>query len=459
MKTGPSNHSVADSVMAPRISGSSWLGKGSWAILDQGLISSSNFLIGILLARWLLPEQYGAYALAFEIFSLLAVSYQAMILEPMAVFGSSAYGNRPREYMGTLLWAHFGLAFAIMIVLGISSWVAFEPGASSHLGQALGGVAIAAPCVLLLRLARQGFYLRLAPKAAAFGAAVYCSIVLGGLFAVYRWGRLDVFSAFLLMGIASLITSVVLLPRLGPVLGLGLRSLDEISRRHWVYGRWALASSVLISSPWEIQYASLSIFSGMAAIGDLKALLNFYVPVSQTLAAFSLLSLPYASRVYNRGGTAGIRRLTQRLYWTYSGATIAYWIVIVLFRKTIISSFYGGKYVGVADLVPWLALASVLTSLSMVQTTCLRAIQSPASVFIAYCACSAVALILGVPAAWLFGLRGAVFAVVASSATAVVSGFILLRRRTRAASRISSLVANSHPMPAAFEATQPFGPA
>jgi O-antigen/teichoic acid export membrane protein len=441
--------------MAPRIDRRAWLGKGFWAILDQGLISSSNFLIGILLARWLLPEQYGAFALAFEIFLLLALSYQAMISEPMAVFGSSANEKRAREYMGTLLWGHFGLASAIMIVLGISSWVAFKLGASYQLGQALGGVAIAAPCVLLLRLARQGFYIKLAPKAAVFGAAGYCAIVLVGLFAVYQWGRLSAFSAFLLMGIASLVTSVILLRRLRPVLRLRLRSLGEISRRHWVYGRWALASSVLVSSPWNVQYASLSIFSGMAATGALKALLNFYVPVTQTMVAFGLLSLPYASRVYNKEGTTGIRRLAQRLYWTYSGATIAYWILIVPFRELIISSFYSGKYVGVADLIPWLALASVLSSVGMVQAICLRAIQSPASVFVAYCACSAVALIVGVPATWVFGLRGAVYGVVSSSVAAVLAGFILLRRRTRAGSSISSLVANARPIPGALAATQP----
>src|ERR1041385_6143479 len=45
-----------------------WVTRGTLAVLDQGLISGSNFLIGILLARWLLPAQYGAYGLAFEIF-------------------------------------------------------------------------------------------------------------------------------------------------------------------------------------------------------------------------------------------------------------------------------------------------------------------------------------------------------------------------------------------------------
>src|SRR5580692_6677487 len=39
-----------------------WIAKGGLAIADYGLISGSNFLLGVLLARWLSPEHYGAYA-------------------------------------------------------------------------------------------------------------------------------------------------------------------------------------------------------------------------------------------------------------------------------------------------------------------------------------------------------------------------------------------------------------
>src|SRR5271170_1290937 len=67
-----------------------WITKGGLAILDQGLISGSNFLIGILLARWLMPAQYGAFALAFSVFLLLSYVYQSFLAEPQAVFSGSA---------------------------------------------------------------------------------------------------------------------------------------------------------------------------------------------------------------------------------------------------------------------------------------------------------------------------------------------------------------------------------
>src|SRR5258708_27297402 len=73
-------------------------GKGSFALLDQGLLACSNFLITMLLARQLTAEQYGAYALAFEAFLLLSVLYAAFVLEPMSVFGQSVYRDNMKDY-------------------------------------------------------------------------------------------------------------------------------------------------------------------------------------------------------------------------------------------------------------------------------------------------------------------------------------------------------------------------
>ena len=77
-----------------------WLSKGVLAVLDQGLVSGSNFVIGVLLARSLGPEQYGSYALAFSIFLFLAAFHQNLVLSPLSVFGPSQYSQRTRDYLG-----------------------------------------------------------------------------------------------------------------------------------------------------------------------------------------------------------------------------------------------------------------------------------------------------------------------------------------------------------------------
>jgi len=97
------------------------------AIFDQGLISGSNFFLGIVLARWLGAEQYGAYALAFSTFLLVSLIYQALLLEPMSVFGSSTYRGSVRQYLGGLLWLQAAIA-AVFVALGTTASVVHYHG-------------------------------------------------------------------------------------------------------------------------------------------------------------------------------------------------------------------------------------------------------------------------------------------------------------------------------------------
>jgi len=402
-----------------------WVGKGSLAILDQGLISGSNFLIGILLARWLAPGAYGAYALAFAVFILLSSIYQALILEPMSVFGPSEYRNCQREYFSHLLWIHGGLVLPIAVILAAAAWAVHVAAASSGLAGALAGVAWAAPCVLLYWLARGTFYVRLEPHVAVGGAVLYCILLLGGLLVFYQRGLLSPFSAFLLMGTGALVVGGFQLFRLRPALRpwLGNLGLTAVGRRHWGYGRWALSSSLAAWIPWNVQYVLVGGAAGMAGAGALRALLNLTLPVMQCSGALCLLAQPFASGE----GIGGIGKVTRRITLLFACIAVVYWALVTAFRRQIVSFLYAGNYGEVAHLVPWIALASVLTIVAYGPAVGLRAMQSPASVFVASGASSAIALAVGIPATRAYGMRGAILSIVLSSAAALPVELALLR--------------------------------
>src|SRR3984893_19403337 len=103
--------------LAPRVTkpkwlreSSRWIRGGIFAVVDQGLMSGSNFALSILLARWLTPEQYGAYAVALSIFFFVSTVHQALLLEPLSVLGTSEYSVRRRDYAGAMLWFHAGFS-------------------------------------------------------------------------------------------------------------------------------------------------------------------------------------------------------------------------------------------------------------------------------------------------------------------------------------------------------------
>jgi O-antigen/teichoic acid export membrane protein len=413
----------ADQTLTGKVMG--WIHKGGLALMDQGLISGSNFVISILLARWLTPEGYGAYAVAFGIYVLLMLIYVALVLEPMAVFGGAAYRSCQRKYCGSLLWVHLVLSLAILALMGGTAAVTQTLSWHGGLPGALLGVGLASPCLLLLWFARRAFYLEMSPAQAATGSFVYCVLLLGGLFLLRRYTWLSPFRVFLLMGAGALLADVWLLIRLRSDLPAGdpAPPMRETLQRHWGYGRWALASCVASWIPTYIFYPLLSTFSGIAQSGELRALMNFFSPLDQTLSALSLLFLPYAARVQAEQGSKALLVLTRNLMVLSIAGAAIYWLLIIRFRGPIFHALYGGKYTNVAYLLPVLALGSIFWSAGYGPAIALRAIESPASIFVAYLTTTAISVVVGIPATRVFGLKGAVWA---SNITEVASFVVLM---------------------------------
>ena len=408
-----------------------WVSKGGLAILDQGLISGSNFMVSILLARWLTADQYGAYAIAFGIYMMLTLVYQSLVLEPMAVFGGSVFRTNLRGYVRTLVSIHIVLSVAIFAAL-LGSWaISHQVSSGSAVTGALAGIAFASPCLMLFSLARRCFYVELSPAPAAAGAFIYSAVVLAGLYLVYQRALLSPFVAFLLLGSGALIT--------GTVLMFGVRSkltgsgpaprLGEAWARHWRYGRWAFAGCIAGWLPSYIYFPLLSSFTGMAESGQLKALMNLTLPFEQMKGALVMLVLPYAASIAERNGTAGARVLGTRLTLASIVGAVMYWAVIIPLHKPIFHIMYSGRYMDVAYLLPALALGQIFWSATFGPSLALRAMKSPASVFAALGIATLASLVVGVPATWAFGLKGAIWGSNAADVFSFVALWWVLRHK------------------------------
>jgi|HubBroStandDraft_4_1064222.scaffolds.fasta_scaffold119751_1 O-antigen/teichoic acid export membrane protein len=408
-----------------------WVHKGGCAVLDQGLISGSNFILSILLARWLLPEQYGAYAVAFGFFILVSLVYSALVLEPMAVFGGSSYRDRLRGYLGSVMWIHVAMSLALVVVFGVSAFVVWKISPQTGLAAAIAGVTIASPCILLFSLARRTFYLELSPAKAAVGALVYCGMSLACLYLVYRRAWLSPFSAFLILGVAALATSIYLFARLYTELRPSTMddSVGLIWGRHWRYGSWALLSCVASWIPANIYYPLLSSFGTMAQSGQLKALMNFTLPVEQVKGALGLLFLPYAASVLEREGRGSGGSLSRRMTLVAVGVALAYWVVVLATQRSAFHALYSGRYMEVAHLLPIVAIGSIAWCGSFGSAIALRAMESPASVFIAFGLSTVVSTLVGIPATRYFGLTGAVWGMNVSDLLSWMFLIWLLRRK------------------------------
>lgn len=409
-----------------------WMTKGGLAVVDYGLISGSNFVLGVLLARWLAPREYGAYALASSLFILIGFLYQSLLLEPLSVFSGTLFHDNIRGYLKTTLSIHWAISLVMCVVIGGGAVVTLVFGHSPLLAIAFAGMTISTPFVLAHGMGRRSFYLKLSPGPAAFASIFYCALVIGGVFLVYRRGWLSPFSAFLVMGLAALVSCAVMVVQLNAALAPATEhpNLRHTWGKHWEYGRWALGTCVVGWIPNYIYIPLVSSFSGMAAAGELRALMNLAAPVLQTYAALSMLFLPYAARVQGESTPEETSRLNRRLAALFVAGSVVYWAILIPLRYPLFHLLYAGKYVESAYLIPLFALETTIWSASLGPAILLRAMESPRSLFIANSAASGIAVLIGIPVTRYFGLPGVIWSMISANFLYVVVAFIMFRRKT-----------------------------
>jgi len=400
----------------------SWTAKGGLAVLDQGLFAGTNFITNLLLARWLDPAQYGAFAVAYSVFLLFGTLYSAFLTEPMLVFGPGKYFSRLQQYLGLLLRGHFSIAVSLSMMLFA---VALAVGRFySMVGWALAGVALAAPWILLVWFARSAFYVRSKPGWPAAGGAIYCAGLLALIALLHNMGRLTPFSALAAMGGLALAVGTLLLFRLHVRWRLlpGVPGARGVAADHWSYGRWVAPSRAAGWVPTNVYFAVLPLWFGLSDAGALKALLNFSMPVIHTLTALGVLLLPSLVRGRSKGGTRGVD-LTVRWFFALAFlGTVLYATLLWIFRYQALYLLYGEKYEHYASL-PFLLACLVPFGACVAEpfSRALVAIERPDLMFKSSAIGGAVALGLGVPLVAAFGLTGALAGTMLSG---VVSGLM-----------------------------------
>lgn len=396
-----------------------WLRKGFWAVADQGLFAASNFVLNVLLARWMFPQDYGAFAMVFAAFLLFSTLHGGLLIEPVLVFGPGRYQSRLSEYLGSLLYGHLGFAVLsgfLFLLVGLGFWIS----GSRELSAVFLTLALSGPCILLLWLLRRACYARFEPSLAASGGVLYMALMLTGAYALHRLEWLSAPSAFSVMGVSSLVVSLWLIVRLRVKLP-SFRE-HELAREafadHWRYGRFTAAVQVLLACPLSVYFLLLPALAGLEASASLRALMNLIMPMILALNAFAALMLP--TLVQARGDAVFGAVIRFALAFFVFGSLV-YWLFLGLFYDRLVAWLYGGQYTEDAHLLWILGLLPVAYAVGAVLIKALEAFERPDQEFRAAAFSTAVSLTLGLVVVFAWGLFGAVVSLVASSVALAVA--------------------------------------
>ena len=381
-----------------------WLRGGVWSVLDQGLFAGANFVVNILLARWLSPEAYGSFAVAFSVFLLAGTLHGGWFVEPMLVFGAGKFESRFAAYVRMLLREHGRFSLLAGLGLGVVGG-AFLATGHSLLGTDFLAAAGASGFILALWMMRRACYVVDRPEWAASAGAVYLVLVIGGAASLFSMGWLSGATGFALMAVGSAVACVQLARQLGVIRARGSWALRlEARRAHTEYGKWAAPTGALEWVHTSLPLLVLPLFVGLEGSGTLRALYNLAQPALHVFSALALITLPAFVRARASGEIGRVAKMVSVGMVTLA---VGYAATLMVFGTWIVEILYNGQYaVTTVELaiIAGLSIAAALTGLLMAW---LRSEERPDVIFRARVAAVGAATTVGVALTAVFAVAGA----------------------------------------------------
>lgn len=392
-----------------------WVFRGVWAIADQGLFACSNFIAGVLLARWLSPADFGLYSIGFATFLFVGTLHTALLTEPMMVFGSSRYEHTFLEYLNTLLRIHWRVtvvtSFSLCLIVGLLDAVLHLNIAKTALS-----VCVATPCILFVWLLRRSCYVVNRPETAARGGVVYIVAMMTGFAALHATGLISVGTAFYVLAASSLAAGGLILKLLSDrPLGIPVSATGVVSA-HWIFGRWSLLSNGLNWFPANWYLYALPLWGTLGESAHWRAAMNLIMPIAQANSAIGVVALPLLVR--KRSNQREFRTALLSTFFILVVGAGAYAMVLMTFGSWIMQVLYGGKYSLVDINLFWLSMFPVADASTVALGAALRANEQTPELAVINFIVAALTVTIGSILAARLGIAGALYGSVSSTAIA-----------------------------------------
>jgi O-antigen/teichoic acid export membrane protein len=390
------------------------------SLTDQGLYSTTNFVLTILYATWLPLDAFGRYVVIWTIAILIEGLQISLMMDTMPALVSQ-YGRRNRhriEAAGTWVVLVFAAGTSILMLAAIpvvGSW-------TSHFTIPLLCLAFVNCFQRLYIYVRRLCYIRDRQDAAAIASLVYGLTLLTGAIALHRLALLSVPAAILLWGLANG----------GAILAVYASGFTRFRRTSFPYVAW-LAAKMWHSGRWlagaagGFWIANWGIFPivaatiGPGAAGVLRALQNLFTPVILFNSTLNIAILP---RVADKTATSGREHARKfAIYGTFvfTGIVILYSALVLLGAETILRLLYHKQAIVAAAPFLWpLAVAVILQACRQASTVALTAIMRTRIIFISRLIATTVFLSAAAILGEMMGLEGVLWALAFSQAVGTI---------------------------------------
>lgn len=385
--------------------------QGYLAAVDQAIISLSNFIATVILARNVTPTQLGVYAVGFTALRLARSVQEGLVIQPMNVIGPGMNETSFRRYATSTSLIQVGLALASSAAVAFCGWLLIITG-NDTAGPALFSLWFAFLWWQLQEYLRRMLYTRGSVLYAVVNTFLANAVRLVLMFAWARQGQLTGISGLDAIGWGALFALIPGMWSTRHYWTIHFNNLRETWQHNWDFGRWIMGGTLANWVAVEFYPVMTAGLVNFAATGIYRALQNLVAPIHALLRATDTFLTPRASKVYQENG---IKALSRNLRLTYLIVGIPVFGILglaMLFPAQLLGLIYGDTYVPYSNGMVLMALFYALWFAYWPLQTALKAARTSRPIFIANLVAIILMFTVGV---WMI-LRWDVYGTIAGQA-------------------------------------------
>jgi O-antigen/teichoic acid export membrane protein len=382
-------------------------GREIWALADQAVVSATNFLTNVVIARALGVTQYGVFALSWLALLFVNSIQNALIVAPMMSIGSKTEDENRPHYFGAVVIQE--LCFAIFSVAGINLAIRavaiyfHQPG----LNQLAWPLSITVLTYLIQDFFRRYLFATKQRRRAFLNDVVSYVPQLLIIVLLARAGQLTTARSLWTIAFTSIfgiVAGIIWLEKIS----YDASKFRSVVSQHWKFSRWLIPSGMM---EWTSSYLFLMaapIYFGAVAAGALRSAQNIVGVAHIWFLGLENVVPAETARMLHNSGIYAAEKYIMKIVAVWGTITGVFILMVTVAPNFWLQLVYGSKYLEYGHLLRLYGVLYLLVFFGGPLRASLQALEFTVPIFWSYCVMTVFSLIFAVPFVKWFGLSGVI---------------------------------------------------
>ncbi len=341
------------------------LRQGALGLVDQAVVSGTQFLTTVMIGRACGKEELGVFTLAFSFFVIAMGVQNSFVILPYTIYTHRLKGADRQTYARSVVVHQGLLALLAAVLCAVAGWGLQASSWLPGLGSTLGALAAVSPLLLFRQFFRHMYLAHLQVVAASLLDMATCILQLLALIWLAAWGWLSPASSYVVMGSAAALAAIICCWGQIRHLQFSLQKVRESWELHWDLGKWTFANTMAALLQSYCMYWILAIVCGAAETGQFAACMSIIAVSNPFVIGISNTLYPQASVAYAQGGSHALQRVVSWATRLLALGIGTLCLGLALGGAFLVPALYGAQYGGQGPTIALLAAGILLRAVGI----------------------------------------------------------------------------------------------